>query len=119
MLLKAGQQLNGFAELRDDGSTACGCWIFSGCWSEKGNLMARRDNSDPFGIGQTLNWAFAWPANRRILYNRASCDLTGKPFDPKRKLIAWNASAWACGQAPIFRISTQPLPRKMAWVRSS
>ncbi len=41
---------------------------------EKGNLMARRDNSDPYGIGQTLNWAYAWPANRRVLYNRASCD---------------------------------------------
>ena len=78
VLVKAGEQLNGFAELRDDGSTACGCWIFAGCWSEKGNLMARRDNSDPYGIGQTLNWAFAWPANRRILYNRASCDADGQ-----------------------------------------
>jgi len=110
VLLKAGQQLNGFAELRDDGSTACGCWIFSGCWSEKGNLMARRDNSDPFGIGQTLNWAFAWPANRRILYNRASCDLTGKPFDPKRKLIAWNGATgtWSGSDIPDFNAASPP-----------
>jgi hypothetical protein len=70
----------------DDGSTACGCWIYSGAWTEKGNMMARRDNSDPSGLGNTLNWAFAWPANRRVLYNRASCDPSGKPWDP-RKLV--------------------------------
>ena len=110
VLVKAGQQLNGFAELRDDGSTACGCWIFAGSWSEKGNLMARRDNSDPFGLGQTLNWAFAWPANRRILYNRASCDPAGKPYDPKRKLIAWNAASasWAGSDVPDFNATSAP-----------
>ena len=110
VLVKAGEQLNGFAELRDDGSTSCGCWIFSGCWSEKGNLMARRDNSDPFGLGQTLNWAFAWPANRRILYNRASCDLTGKPYDAKRKVIAWDAAAskWAGSDIPDIKADSPP-----------
>lgn len=110
VLVKAGDQLNGFAELRDDGSTSCGCWIFSGCWSEKGNLMARRDNSDPFGIGQTLNWAFAWPANRRILYNRASCDPAGKPYDPKRKVIAWDAASgkWGGADIPDFKPDSAP-----------
>ena len=110
VLVKAGEQLNGFAELRDDGSTSCGCWIFSGSWSEKGNLMARRDNADPFGIGQTLNWAYAWPANRRVLYNRASCDLSGKPYDPKRKLIAWDAAAgkWGGSDVPDFKIDSAP-----------
>ncbi len=110
VLVKAGEQLNGFAELRDDGSTACGCWIFSGAWSEKGNLMARRDNADPFGIGQTLNWAFAWPANRRVLYNRASCDVAGKPFDPTRKLIAWDAAVgkWTGSDIPDFKIDSAP-----------
>ena len=110
VLVKAGEQLNGFPELRDDGSTSCGCWIFAGSWSEKGNLMARRDNSDPFGIGQTLNWAYAWPANRRILYNRASCDVNGKPFDPARKLIAWDAAAgkWAGSDIPDFKPDSAP-----------
>lgn len=110
VLLKAGQQLNGFAELRDDGSTACGCWLFSGAWPEKGNLMARRDNSDPYGIGETLNWAFSWPANRRILYNRASCDVDGKPFDPQRTLIAWDAKAglWHGADIPDFVASSPP-----------
>jgi len=110
VLVKAGEQLNGFAELRDDGSTICGCWIFSGAWSEKGNLMARRDNSDPFGMGQTLNWAFAWPANRRVLYNRASCDPGGKPYDPTRKLIAWDAATgkWGGSDIPDFKPDSPP-----------
>ena len=110
ILVKAGQQLNGFGELRDDGSTSCGCWIYSGAWTEKGNMMARRDNSDPFGIGQTLNWAFSWPANRRILYNRASCDPTGKPYDPKRTLIAWNAAkgSWAGSDVPDYNAASPP-----------
>jgi formate dehydrogenase major subunit len=105
---KAGEQLAGFAELRDDGSTQCGCWIFCGAWGPTGNLMARRDNSDPTGIGQTLNWAWAWPANRRVLYNRASCDPAGKPYDPKRKLIAWNGSAWGGADIPDFKADENP-----------
>ena len=110
VLVKAGEQLNGFAELRDDGSTACGCWIFAGAWSEKGNLMARRDNADPFGIGQNLNWAFAWPANRRVLYNRASCDAEGKPYDGSRKLIGWDAIAgkWTGSDIPDFKADSNP-----------
>jgi len=110
VLVKAGEQLNGFGELRDDGSTSCGNWIFCGAWSEKGNLMARRDNSDPYGIGQQVNWAYAWPANRRILYNRASCDVSGKPWNPKRKLIAWNAAAgkWAGSDVPDIRPDSSP-----------
>jgi len=110
VLVKAGEQLNGFAELRDDGSTICGCWLFAGAWTEKGNMMARRDNSDPFGIGQTLNWAFSWPANRRVLYNRASCDLNGKPYDPARKLIAWDAASgkWSGSDIPDFKADSSP-----------
>ena len=105
---KAGEQLAGFAELRDDGSTQCGCWIFCGAWGPSGNLMARRDNSDPTGIGQTLNWAWSWPANRRVLYNRAGCDLAGKPYDPSRKLISWNGSAWVGADVPDFKIDENP-----------
>ena len=110
VLRKSGEQLDGFAQLQDDGTTACGCWIFAGSWSEKGNLMARRDNSDPSGLGNTINWAFAWPANRRILYNRASCDPSGKPWDPKRKLISWNAKdkKWGGADIPDFKIDSAP-----------
>jgi formate dehydrogenase major subunit len=105
---KAGEQLAGFAELRDDGSTISGCWIFAGAWGPGGNLMARRDNSDPTGIGQTLNWAWAWPANRRILYNRASCDVAGKPFDPRRSLISWNGKFWTGADIPDFKGDENP-----------
>ena len=108
VMLKKGQQLDGFAQLKDDGSTACGCWIYSGAWTEKGNMMARRDNSDPSGLGNTLNWAFAWPANRRVLYNRASCDPSGKPWDPKRKLIVWNGSKWTGVDVPDFKPDSAP-----------
>lgn len=105
---KAGEQLAGFAELRNDGSTSSGCWIFCGSWGPTGNLMARRDNSDPTGIGQTVNWAYAWPANRRVLYNRASCDPSGKPFNPGRKLVAWNGTSWGGADIPDFKVDEDP-----------
>jgi formate dehydrogenase major subunit len=105
---KAGEQLAAFAELRNDGTTASGCWIFCGAWGPSGNLMARRDNSDPTGIGQTVNWAYAWPANRRVLYNRASCDLDGKPFNRERALVAWNGTSWAGADIPDFKVDEDP-----------
>jgi formate dehydrogenase major subunit len=108
VILKKNEQLAGFAQLRDDGSTACGCWIFAGAWTAAGNQMGRRDNSDPSGIGQTLNWAWAWPANRRVLYNRASCDPKGKPWDPTRKLVSWNGTAWGGVDVPDFKVDEPP-----------
>ncbi len=109
VLVKAGDQLPGFAMLRDDGSTSCGNWIYSGCWSQAGNLTARRDNSDPTGLGVYPNWGFAWPANRRILYNRASADKDGKPWDMSRKYLAWNGSSWAGGaDIPDMRPDAAP-----------
>src|SRR5438309_1668143 len=83
--LKAGQQLPGFSWLKDDGSTTCGNWIYCGAFTEAGNLTARRDNSDPSGLGIHQNWAFSWPANRRVMYNRASCNLEGQPGDASRR----------------------------------
>ena len=105
---KAGEQLAGFAELRNDGTTTSGCWIFCGAWGPTGNNMARRDNSDPTGIGQTVNWAYAWPANRRVLYNRASCDVNGKPFNPQRALISWNGTGWGGADIPDFKADEDP-----------
>jgi formate dehydrogenase major subunit len=108
VVAEAGQQVPGFAALRDDGSTMSGCWIFAGSWTEKGNMMARRDNSDPGGMGTYLNWSFAWPANRRILYNRASADLSGKPWDPKRKLIEWTGEKWEGYDVPDIGVTAEP-----------
>jgi len=106
--LRAGQQLDGFAQLRDDGKTACGCWIYSGCFTERGNQMARRDNSDPYDSGLAPGWAWAWPVNRRILYNRASCDLNGKPWNPRHKVIEWTGKAWAGADVPDYPPATKP-----------
>jgi formate dehydrogenase major subunit len=108
IVLEKGKLLDGFAQLRDDGSTACGCWIFSGCYTEKGNMMARRDTSDPGNAGIYANWAFSWPANRRILYNRASADLDGKPWDPKRKLLEWNGDSWTGFDVPDITPTAKP-----------
>lgn len=94
VVVKKGELLSSFAQLRDDGTTSSGCWIYTGQWTEKGNMMARRDNSDPSGLGNTLNWAFAWPLNRRIIYNRASADRQGNPWDPTRQLVKWNGKNW-------------------------
>ncbi len=116
VIVPAGQQLAGFAQLRDDGSTSCGNWIYGGCWSQAGNLTARRDNSDPSGLGQTLNWGFAWPANRRIIYNRASCDLSGKPWDPKRTVVRWTGSAWAGNDIPDMRPDAAPDENVMPFI---
>jgi formate dehydrogenase major subunit len=103
-----GKLLVNFSQLKNDGSTACGCWIYSGQWNEQGNNMARRDNSDPGNMGTFLNWTFAWPVNRRVLYNAASCDMQGQPWDPSRKLIAWNGTKWAGVDVPDIAPDAQP-----------
>lgn len=107
-VLEGGKQLSGFGQLRDDGTTAAGCWLFTGSFTEAGNMMARRDNSDPGDTGAYLKWAFAWPANRRILYNRASCDLDGKPWDPSRVLIEWNGEKWTGYDVPDIAPTAKP-----------
>ena len=110
VLAKAGEQLPGFGLLRDDGSTASGCWIYAGAWTQAGNQMARRDSADPYGIGQALNWAWAWPANRRILYNAAAADpATGKPWIPKRGLIGWDGKRWSGSDVPDIRLDADPM----------
>lgn len=116
VLVKAGEQLPSFAMLRDDGSTTCGNWIYCGVWSQAGNNSARRDNSDPSGLGQTLNWGFAWPVNRRILYNRASCDLSGKPWDPKRTVLKWLGDKWGGNDVPDMRPDAAPDQNVMPFI---
>ena len=108
VLVADGQQVAGFAHLRDDGKTACGCWIYSGCFNEAGNMMARRDNADPGGPGVYPNWAFSWPANRRILYNRASCRPRRQALGSRRKLIEWNGRKWTGYDVPDFAPTAKP-----------
>ncbi len=108
--IKRGQQLPGFAWLKDDGTTACGNWIYSGCWTEAGNQLSRRGTEDPSGQGIYQNWAWSWPANRRVLYNRASCDPSGKPYDATRKQVWWNESTqlWMGNDVPDFKPDSNP-----------
>ncbi|WP_371688066.1 formate dehydrogenase-N subunit alpha [Snodgrassella alvi] len=107
IIVPKGGQLDSFAQLRDDGSTACACWIFAGSWTKNGNQMARRDNSNA-GLGNTPGWAWAWPANRRILYNRASCDPSGQAWDPERKLIHWDGSKWVGADVADYKADQAP-----------
>jgi len=108
-IAKAGEQLSGFGQLRDDGSTASGCWIYCGAWTQAGNQMARRDNSDPWNIGQTLGWAWSWPANRRILYNGASVNpTTGKPWRADKPLVSWNGKSWGGADVPDIALTADP-----------
>jgi formate dehydrogenase major subunit len=107
-LVRQGEQVPGFAVLQADGSTACGCWIFAGSWTQAGNQMARRDASDPSGLGITPGWAWSWPANRRILYNRASCNADGVPYIATRKLVWWNGTKWVGNDVPDFKVDSPP-----------
>jgi formate dehydrogenase major subunit len=107
-LLQKGKQISSFGALRDDGATAAGCWIFTGSFTEAGNQMARRDNSDPDDTGTFPNWTFSWPANRRILYNRASADMNGRPWDPSRKLLWWDGAKWAGYDVPDISPNARP-----------
>ena len=108
--IKAGQQLPGFAWLKDDGTTSSGNWLYCGSWTEAGALMQRRGTDDPSGLGIYPNYAWSWPMNRRVMYNRASCDINGRPWDPDRKQIWWNDSAqkWVGNDVPDFKADSHP-----------
>ena len=93
MLGKKGELVGGFAMLQADGSTSCGSWIYCQSYNEKGNMMARRGKKDPTGLGMFPEWAWCWPVNRRIIYNRASCDPDGKPYNLKKAVVYWNPTA--------------------------
>jgi formate dehydrogenase major subunit len=107
MIRTAGQQLENFGQLQDDGSTACGNWLHLGVYTEAGNNAQRRSTADPTGLGMFHNWGFSWPANRRVMYNRASADAEGKPWDPKRPGIVWNGEKWV-GDVPDIKPDSPP-----------
>jgi formate dehydrogenase major subunit len=101
------KQLPGFEACKDDGSTACGCWIYSGVYpQEDKNLARNRVSDDKYSLG----WGFAWPANRRILYNRASADPEGRPWSERKKLIWWDEQAgrWTGDDVPDFPVRKAP-----------
>lgn len=104
--------LPGFASLKADGSTACAIWIYSGYFSNSDaptdpsqQPLARRGHEDPGNIRLYPNWAFSWPANRRIIYNRASCDMEGKPWKPDKVAVEWDGEQWIRNDVPDFAFS--------------
>jgi formate dehydrogenase major subunit len=104
-------QVKEFTELKDDGSTACGCWLYSGVFPAEDHNQARSRVPDPpQGPGTHLGWAFAWPANRRMLYNRASADPAGKPWSERKKLVWWDEAKgrWDSPDAVDFEHQKRP-----------
>lgn len=96
-----------FPALKADGSTACGSWIYSGVYPEPGNNRAASRIPDDY---TNLQWGFAWPANRRILYNRASADPQGRPWSERKKYIWWDAEQkkWTGYDIPDFPVNKDP-----------
>ena len=115
--LTTGQRLGTFADLKDDGTTTAGDWIYTGSYPQSGNLTKRRGGvqdpakNDPTGMGFYPNWAWSWPLNRRVMYNRASADPAGNPWDPTRVGIKWDAAAgkWV-GDVPDYPPTAAPGP---------
>lgn len=100
--------LSGFAECKGDGSTACGCWIYSGVFPAYDRNRARDRNVT--GVWTEPEWGFAWPANRRILYNRASADPDGKPWSERKKYVYWDETQgkWVGPDVPDFEPTKPP-----------
>ncbi len=92
---KKGTLVPSFAFLQKDGSTSSGNWLYCASYTEKGNMMARRKASDPKQdpIGLNLEWSWCWPVNRRIIYNRASCNAKGEPWAPQKPVIRYDRDA--------------------------
>jgi formate dehydrogenase major subunit len=109
----SGRNLGGFTELDNDGSTACGCWIYSGCFADGVNQTRRRDPGDlddPEGGWVSPEWGWAWPANRRLLYSRASADPEGKPWSERKKYVWWDEDQekWTGYDVPDFPADKAP-----------
>ncbi|SFO91573.1 molybdopterin-dependent oxidoreductase [Actinomadura madurae] len=104
-----GNPLSSYTQLKDDGSTSCGCWIYCGCYADGVNQPARRKpGKDQHWVAP--EWGWAWPANRRILYNRASADPDGRPWSERKALVWWDAEkgAWTGHDVPDFIADRPP-----------
>ena len=117
ILAKKGELFKTFGVLQDDGTTACGTWIYAGYFAladdGTGRMMPaskRRGQKDPGGLGMYPYWAFSWPANRRIIYNRCSADPNGKPWSEDKKLIWWDEAQkkWVGYDVPDFVATKAP-----------
>jgi formate dehydrogenase major subunit len=110
--LTTGELLPGFAQLKADGTTSSGCWIYCGCFAGGVNQTRRRDPGDLDAPGGWVspNWGWAWPANRRVLYNRASADPEGRPWSERKKYVWWDPEQekWTGYDVPDFPVGKAP-----------
>jgi formate dehydrogenase major subunit len=105
------KHLAGYNELKDDGSTTCASWIYCGVFPAPGeNLAALRIPNPPEVQGAHLTWGWTWPANRRVLYNRASADAAGRPWSERKKWIWWDQAQgkWVGHDIPDFPLTKRP-----------
>ncbi len=104
-----GRPLSAYTELADDGSTTCGCWIYCGCRAGDVNQTARRKpGSEQSWVAP--EWGWAWPANRRLLYNRASADPEGRPWSERKAYLWWDGATakWTGHDVPDFQVDKAP-----------
>ena len=107
--LTTGRTVDAATQLRADGSTACGCWQYTGVYADEVNQAARRRHAHEQGAYEP-EWGWTWPANRRLLYNRASADPQGRPWSERKKLLWWDPDRreWRGNDVPDFPVSTPP-----------
>ncbi len=105
----SGDALSSYTQLATDGSTACGCWIYCGVYADETNQAARRKPHWEQSL-VAPEWGWVWPANRRILYNRASADPDGKPWSERKKYVWWDAEqgSWTGDDVPDFVADRPP-----------
>ena len=104
-----GKGLTTFGALKDDGSTAAGCWIYAGFFADPENpACKRRELDDPSGLGLYPNYSYAWPLNRRIVYNRCSTDIDGNPWDSDRAIFKFEGGKWTNYDVPDFNMTVEP-----------
>jgi formate dehydrogenase major subunit len=104
-----GSAVSGYEALKSDGSTACGCWIYSGVYADETNQAARRKpRTEQDRVA--AEWGWAWPMNRRILYNRASADPAGRPWSERKRYVWWDddEQQWTGSDVPDFKVDKAP-----------
>ena len=103
------RHLEGFHQLKDHGSTTCASWLYCGVFpAPDRSLAARKEPLPPGYEGAYSNWGYTWPANRRVMYNRASADLQGKPWSDRKAWIWWDGQRWTGYDIPDFPLDKPP-----------